>query len=39
LRLGRYSNWPLRDIREMTPVEFDDYAQAAAKVVRAEHGS
>jgi hypothetical protein len=29
----------LRDIREMTPMEFDDYAQAAAKVVKAEHGS
>jgi hypothetical protein len=39
LRLGRYSNWPRSDIREMTPEEFAGYLRSAAEMARKEHGA
>lgn len=39
LQLGRFSNWPRSDIREMTPAEFAGYVQAATGIVEDEYGS
>ena len=39
LQLGRFSNWPRSDIREMTPAEFAAYVQAATGIVEDEYGS
>ncbi len=39
LQLGRFSNWPRSDIREMTPAEFAGYVQAATGIVGDEYGS
>lgn len=39
LQLGRFSNWPRSDIREMIPAEFAGYVQAATGIVEDEYGS
>ncbi|WP_279061064.1 hypothetical protein [Bilophila wadsworthia] len=38
LQLGRFSNWPRSDIREMTPAEFAGYVQAATGILETDGG-